>query len=187
MTRISKRRERHFIDEHGRFFWINGPEDHCYLSEQRQWRLGLRFEEVLIWKQCAPSGLVSQRFASLEAALGAFQGDQVRWSQDLYLRRMGDQMAEHRSVDDYKPTAMKQAEARGARVQRQPWLLPEPAGPVCGLPPAPATARVCWRCPTPTAAAAQATSSLSASQRSSAAAIRSTRVASSWVRSSSRA
>jgi hypothetical protein len=135
MTRISKRRERHFIDEHGRLFWINGPEDHCYLSEQRQWRLGLCFEEVLTWKQCAPSGLVSQRFLSLEAALRAFQSDQVEWYQDLYLRRMGDQMAAHRSVDDYKPTAMQQAEARGARVQRQPWLLPEPAGPVCGLPP----------------------------------------------------
>jgi len=135
MTRISKRRERHFIDEHGRLFWINGPEDHCYLSEQRQWRRGLRFEEVLTWKQCAPSGLVSQRFTSLAAALQAFQADAVQWYQDLYLRRMGDQMAAHRSADDYKPTAMQQAEAEGARVQRQPWLLPEPAGPVCGLPP----------------------------------------------------
>ncbi|WP_216921929.1 hypothetical protein [Synechococcus sp. CCAP 1479/9] len=135
MTRISKRRERHFIDEHGRLFWINGPETHCYLSEQRQWRRGLGFEEVLVWKQCAPSGLVSQRFASLQAALEAFQADAVQWYQDLYLRRMGDQMAAHRSVDDYKPTAMQQDEARGARVQRQPWLLPEPAGPVCGLPP----------------------------------------------------
>jgi hypothetical protein len=137
MTRISKRRERHFIDDQGRLFWINGPDDHCYLSEQRQWRRGLLFEEVLTWKQCAPSGLVSQRFPSLEEALRAFQSDQVQWYQDLYLRRMGDQMAAHRSVEDYKPTAMRQAEARGARVQRQPWLLPEPAGPVCGLPPRP--------------------------------------------------
>ena len=135
MTRISKRRERHFVDEHGRLFWINGPEDHCYLSEQRQWRLGLRFEEVLTWKQCAPSGLVSQRFASLEAALGAFQGDQARWYQDLYLRRMGDQMADHRSVDDYKPTAMKQAEARGAVFSASPGCCPSPLGRSAVFPP----------------------------------------------------
>ncbi|MEB3275721.1 MAG: hypothetical protein VKM92_02030, partial [Cyanobacteriota bacterium] len=31
--------------------------------------------------------------------------------------------------------AMKQAEAQGARPRRQPWKLPEPLGPVCGLPP----------------------------------------------------
>jgi len=135
MTRISKRRDRHFIDTQGRLFWINGPEDHCYLSEQRQWRRGLGLEEVLLWKQCAPSGRVSQRFTSLQAALEAFQAGAVEWYQDLYLRRMGDQMEAHRREDDYKPTAMKQAEARGARVQRQPWLLPEPARarqPECG-------------------------------------------------------
>jgi hypothetical protein len=48
---------------------------------------------------------------------------------------MGDQMAAHRSALDYKPTAMKRAEAAGAAVRQQPWRLPEPAGPVCGLPP----------------------------------------------------
>jgi hypothetical protein len=48
---------------------------------------------------------------------------------------MGEQMAEHRSADDYKPTAMKRAEEAGAPIRIQPWLLPEPQGPVCGLPP----------------------------------------------------
>ena len=135
MTRIRQRRGRHFIDENGRLYWINGPEDHCYLSEQRQWRRGLSFDEVLDWKQCAPSGVVSQRFASPQAACEAFEHARVEWAHDLYLRRMGDQMAAHRSADDYKPTVMKQEEARGARPRRQPWLLPEPTGPVCGLPP----------------------------------------------------
>jgi hypothetical protein len=135
MTRISKRRDRHFSDENGRLFWINGPHDNCYISEQRQWRRGLSFEEVLLWKQCAPSGLVSQRFTSPEDAIRAFQDDEVRWYQDVYLRRMGEQMAAHRSADDYKPTAMKLAEAQGAHPLPQPWRLPEPAGPVCGLPP----------------------------------------------------
>ncbi len=135
MTRIRQRRDRHFIDEKGRLYWINGPEDHCYLSEQRQWRRGLSFDEVLDWKQCAPSGVVSQRFSSLQAACEAFEHARVVWVSDLYLRRMGDQMAAHRSADDYKPTVMKRAEERGARPRRQPWLLPEPVGPVCGLPP----------------------------------------------------
>jgi hypothetical protein len=135
MTRIRKRRGRHFIDENGRLFWINGPEEHCYLSEQRQWRRGLAFEEVLDWKQCAPSGLVSERFGSPQEACEAYEHNRISWYQDLYLRRMGDQMAAHRSAVDYKPTAMKQAEAAGAPVRQQPWRLPEPAGPVCGLPP----------------------------------------------------
>lgn len=137
MTRIRKRRGRHFIDESGRLFWINGPDDHCYLSEQRQWRRGLAFDEVLDWKQCAPSGLVSQRFGSLQEACEAYEHCRITWYQDLYLRRMGDQMAAHRSADDYKPTAMKMAEAAGAPVRQQPWRLPEPSGPVCGLPPRP--------------------------------------------------
>jgi hypothetical protein len=135
MPRINARRGRHFIDESGRLFWINGPEEHCYLSEQRLWRAGLSFDDVLDWKQCAPSGLVSQRFTSLQAALEAYEHNQIQWYQDLYLRRMGAQMALHRGDDDYKPTAMKQAEAQGARPRRQPWKLPEPCGPVCGLPP----------------------------------------------------
>jgi hypothetical protein len=135
MSRIRLRRERHFIDDQGRLFWINGPEDNCYLSEQRQWRHGLDFDQVLEWKQCAPSGLVSQRFSSTQAACEAFLHGQIQWYQDLYLRRMGEQMQEHRSVDDYKPTAMKRAEEAGAPIRVQPWLLPEPQGPVCGLPP----------------------------------------------------
>ncbi|MEB3296178.1 MAG: hypothetical protein VKL23_01440 [Cyanobacteriota bacterium] len=135
MARIRQCRGRHFIDENGRLYWINGPEEHCYLSEQRQWRAGLSFEEVLDWKQCAPSGLVSQRFASVQEAREAFEHGLVHWSSDLYLRRMGERMQAHRSPDDYKPTAMMQAEAQGAPVRRQPWLLPEASGPVCGLRP----------------------------------------------------
>lgn len=135
MTRIVQRRGRHFIDQQGRLYWINGPEEHCYLSEQRLWRAGLSFDDVLDWKQCAPSGLVSQRFGSPREACEAFEHARVQWFQDVYLRRMGDQMAAQRSLDDYKPTAMKRAEEAGAPRRRQPWLLPDPAGPVCGLPP----------------------------------------------------
>ncbi|MCP9809735.1 hypothetical protein KBY58_09850 [Cyanobium sp. HWJ4-Hawea] len=135
MVRIKQRRERHLMDENGRLLWINGPEEHCYLSEQRQWRRGLSFDDVLDWKQCAPSGLVSQRFGSLQAVCEAYERDQITWYQDLYLRRMGDQMACHRAQDDYMPTAMKEAEDRGEAGGRPPWLLPEPSGPVCGLPP----------------------------------------------------
>jgi hypothetical protein len=134
MTRIQQRRGRHFMDEEGRLFWINGPEDHCYLSEQRQWRRGLSFEDVLEWKQCAPAGCVSQRFPSPIAAREAFEHAQVVWSHDVYLRRMGDEMARLRSLDDYKPTAMRLAEARGARPRQAPWILPGPSGPTCTLP-----------------------------------------------------
>jgi hypothetical protein len=116
-------------------FWINGPEHDCYLSEQLQWRPGLSFEEVLEWKQCAPSGLVSQRFPSLQAACEAYTLGTITWAQDLYLRRMGEQMTLHRSAPDYKPTVMKQAEAAGAPRRTPPWWLPDPQGPVCGLPP----------------------------------------------------
>lgn len=135
MARIRQRRGRHFEDENGRLYWINGPDGHCYLSEQRQWRAGLSFDDVLDWKQCAPSGVVSQRFHSLREACEAFEHGLVHWSSDLYLRRMGDQMQQHRSPADYKPSAMARAEAGGAPVRRQPWLLPEASGPVCGLPP----------------------------------------------------
>lgn len=138
MTRIKQRRGRHFIDESGRLFWINGPEENCYLSEQRQWRRGLDFDQVLEWKQCAPSGVVSQRFPSPQAACEAYEHGLITWSRDLYLQRMGDQMATHRSDVDYKPTAVKLEEQRGGHLRRQPWCLPEPSGPVCGLPPRPA-------------------------------------------------
>lgn len=137
MARIRQRRDRHFIDEEGRLFWINGPEDHCYLSEQRQWRAGLSFEEVLLWKQCAPSGCVSQRFPSPLAACEAFEHAQVVWSQDVYLRRMGEEMARHRCAADYKPTAMRLAEAQGAPPRQPPWALPSPSGPSCELAPGP--------------------------------------------------
>lgn len=142
MTHIRQRRDRHFIDDQGRLYWINGPDDHCYLSEQRQWRSGLSFEEVLTWKQCAPSGLVSQRFPSLQAACEAFELRQVRWSLDLYLRRMGDEMALQRGMVDYKPTAIKDEEARTGRLRRQPWLGAEPLpAPHCEISARPASCR----------------------------------------------
>ena len=133
MARIRQRHDRHFIDDRGQLYWINGPDHHCYLSEQRQWRQGLSFEQVLEWKQCSPSGLVSQRFSSLQAACEAFEHNQVTWSLDLYLRRMGDEMALQRSLDDYKPTAMKEEEARGARPRQQPWLGTSAPAPRCDL------------------------------------------------------
>ena len=142
MTRIRQRRDRHFIDDQSRLYWINGPEHHCYLSEQRQWRSGLTFEEVLEWKQCAPSGLVSQRFPSLQAACEAFEHHQVQWSLDLYLRRMGDEMALQRGVDDYKPTALQDEEQRTGCLRRQPWLGAEPSRPHrCELSARPASCR----------------------------------------------
>lgn len=106
MVRIQQRNGRHFMDKEGRVFWINGPERFCYLSERRQWRSGLTFLEILEWKQCAPSGLVSQRFGSIKAACEAFEHNTVQWSFDRCLRRMGDQMALNRAVSDYKPTAI---------------------------------------------------------------------------------
>lgn len=140
MARIRQRRDRHFIDDQGRLYWINGPDQHCYLSEQRQWRQGLSFEDVLEWKQCAPSGLVSQRFNSPQAACEAFEHNQVHWTLDLYLRHMGDEMALQRAADDYKPTAMKEAEARGARVRLQPWRGTSTPAPQCDLSSRPAPA-----------------------------------------------
>jgi hypothetical protein len=137
MARIQHRRDRHFSDQQGRLYWINGPDQHCYLSEQRQWRPGLSFEEVLEWKQCAPSGLVSQRFSSPQAACEAFEHQQVRWTLDLYLRHMGDEMALQRSADDYKPTALKRQEALTGRVRPQPWLGTVTPPMCCDLPPRP--------------------------------------------------
>ena len=122
MARITQRHDRHFMDESGRLFWINGPDHHCYLSEPRQWRDGLSFEDTLEWKQCSPTGLVSQRFQSLQAACEAFEHNQIQWTLDLYLRHMGDEMALQRSLSDYKPTAMKEAEAQSGRARQQPWL-----------------------------------------------------------------
>ena len=134
MVRIRQRQDRHFMDDEGRMFWINGPEEFCYLSEQRQWRAGLSFQQVLEWKQCAPSGLVSQRFGSILAACEAFEHNQVLWSHDLYLRRMGDQMALHRSASDYRPTAIKLAEASGRSVRPAPWIGEAPACLSCPIP-----------------------------------------------------
>ena len=160
MARIRQRRDRHFIDDQGRLFWINGPDHHCYLSEQRQWRQGLSFEEVLEWKQCAPSGLVSQRFASLQAACEAFEHNQVRWSLDLYLRHMGDEMALQRGADDYKPTAMKEEEARGGRLRVQPWQGTAAVAPQCEL-----SARPAPRTPSAAASLALSRSDLPHLQR----------------------
>jgi hypothetical protein len=61
-------------------------------------------------------------------ALGPFEAceasnhNRVDWSQDLYLRRMGEQMAQHCSVDDYRPTAMNLAEVEGLRVKLVSWI-----------------------------------------------------------------
>jgi len=133
MARIRHRRDRHFMDDAGRLFWINGPDHHCYLSEQRQWRSGLSFEDTLEWKQCSPTGMVSQRFSSLQAACEAFEHNQVTWSLDLYLRHMGDEMALQRSLDDYKPTAIKAEDSRGGRCRQQPWAGQHAAAPQCEL------------------------------------------------------
>lgn len=141
MVRIQQRQGRHFMDEEGRVFWINGPEGFCYLSEQRQWRSGLTFQQVLKWKQCAPSGLVSQRFCSIKEACEAFEHNTVQWSLDLYLRQMGDQMALHRSGSDYKPTAMKLAEASGGRFEPAPWAGRLQAPLSCPLPAEPSHPR----------------------------------------------
>jgi hypothetical protein len=139
MARIRQRRDRHFIDDQGRLYWINGPDHHCYLSEQRQWRQGLSFDEILEWKQCAPSGLVSQRFCSPQAACEAFEHNQVQWNLDLYLRHMGDEMALQRGADDYKPTSIKELELRGGRPQQPPWQGTSTPPPRCDLSARPAT------------------------------------------------
>ena len=122
MALIRERDDRHFIDVFGQMFWINGPEDCCYLSQQRMWRSGLSFIQVLEWKQCAPTGLVSQRFHSIVEACEAFEQNRIDWTHDLQLHRMGEQMEKHRSIDNYRPTYMKLAEAKGAPVRRPPWL-----------------------------------------------------------------
>ncbi|MEY3930002.1 MAG: hypothetical protein RLZZ516_1712 [Cyanobacteriota bacterium] len=150
MARIRQRRDRHFIDDQGRLYWINGPDHHCYLSEQRQWRQGLSFEEILLWKQCAPSGLVSQRFPSAQAACEAFEHNQVQWNLDLYLRHMGDEMALQRGADDYKPTAIKDLEGRDGRLRQPPWQGTSTPPPRCDLSTRPA--------PTPSVAASLAAS-----------------------------
>ena len=119
MALIRERNDRHFIDVFGQMFWINGPEDCCYLSQQRLWRSGLSFIQVLEWKQCAPTGLISQRFRSI---VEAFEKNRVIWSHDLYLHRMGQQMLMHRSLENYRPTHMKLAEAKGTPERRLPWI-----------------------------------------------------------------
>ena len=69
---------------------MNGPETFCYLFAKRQWHSGLSFMDVLELKQCAPFGLVRQRFVVIVEACEAFEHNRVVWSQDLYLRRMGE-------------------------------------------------------------------------------------------------
>ena len=44
------------------------------------------------------------------------------WSEDIYLRKMGKQMREHRSPFDYRPTAFKLAEVNGAEIKIPPWV-----------------------------------------------------------------
>ena len=57
-------------------------------------------------------------------ACEAFNHNRLDWSQDLYLylRRMGGQMAQHCSVDDYRPTAMNLAEVEVLRVKLVSWI-----------------------------------------------------------------
>ena len=55
-------------------------------------------------------------------ACEASNHNRVDWSQDLYLRRMGEQMAQHCSVDDCRPTAMNLAEVEGLRVKLVFWI-----------------------------------------------------------------
>ncbi len=43
MAQIRERHERHFIDDCGQMFWINGPENFCYLSERVNGVLALVF------------------------------------------------------------------------------------------------------------------------------------------------
>jgi hypothetical protein len=63
-------------------------------------------------------------------------------SLDLYLRRMGDEMALQRGVEDYNPTALKDEEQRTGRRRRQPWLGGEPSlPPRCELSARPASCR----------------------------------------------
>ncbi len=77
---------------------------------------------MIQWKQCAPTGIVSQRFSSLVEACEAFEQNLVVCSHDLYLHRMGKQMTRHRSLNNYRPTYMKLAEAKGAPVRLPPWI-----------------------------------------------------------------
>ena len=83
-----------------------------------QW---IDFLRAFEWKQCAPSGVVRQRFGSVVEAFESFVHNRVIWPHDLYLKRMGKQMELHRSADNYRPTAMKVAEAQGAPIRRIPW------------------------------------------------------------------
>ena len=125
MACIRDRKDRQFMDECGQMFWINGPENYCYLSEQRQWRSGLSFLEVIEWKQCSPTGLISQRFGSISEACEAFEQNRIFWTHDPCLRRMGEQMAIHRSLDNYRPTYIKLAESQGAPIRIPPWIKQE--------------------------------------------------------------
>ena len=55
-------------------------------------------------------------------ACEASNHNRVDWSQDLYLRRMGEQMAQHCYVVDYRPTAMNLDEVEGLRVKLVSWI-----------------------------------------------------------------
>ena len=79
MPFIRERKGRHFLDESGGMFWINGPDDACYLSEQRQWRKGLTLLEVVEWKQCSPTGKISQKFPSVVEVCKAYEENTILW------------------------------------------------------------------------------------------------------------
>ncbi len=122
---IQERKERHFVDDSNQIFWINGPDENCYLSEQRQWRTGLTLSETLEWKQCSPTGRISQKFSSVLEACNAFEENKILWQRDDRLRRMGDEMERHRSPINYRPTSMKVAELKGEPVRIPPWIKAE--------------------------------------------------------------
>jgi hypothetical protein len=103
---------------------------------------------------------VSQRFASPQAACEAFEHNQVQWTLDLYLRHMGDEMTLQRGADDYKPTAMKEEEARGGPRRVQPWQGSSTPPPQCAL-----SARPAPRSPSASASLAASRSELPHLQR----------------------
>ena len=68
---------------------------------------------------------MSQRFSSVIEACDAFEQNRIIWTHDHSLRRVGEQMELHRSLDKYRPTYIKLAEANGAPIRTPPWIKPE--------------------------------------------------------------
>ena len=62
---------------------------------------------------------------SIVEACEAFEKNRIIWKHDPALRRIGEQMAIHRSLYKYRPTYIKLAEANGAPIRTPPWIKPE--------------------------------------------------------------